>query len=155
MTKATSIFAIAAIAGTTVATYVPAASAEDAAQKNGYPYHIGEFVDNYAPAYDTCAFDYKPGKTNMYPTFEKKQVVEYEYGYPVYYTVIKAKCFVPLYYKSKKKITFSNFKCTYTDNNYPDAQTVIETYDSKFLVRKGTTHGTLTCKFKTENEPVS
>ena len=155
MTKTTSILAIAVIAGTAAVTYASAAVAEDATQKNSYPYHIGEFVDNYGYAYDTCAFDYKPGKPGIPPTFEKKQVVEYEYGYPVYYTINYAKCFIPLHYSSKKKITFSNFKCIYTDNNYPDAQAVIETYDSKFLIRKGKTHGTLTCTFKTENEPVT
>ena len=35
-----------------------------AAKSSPYPYHVGEFVDyyNYGYVYDTCAFDYVPGK---------------------------------------------------------------------------------------------
>jgi hypothetical protein len=151
MIKTMSGLAIAAMAGAAAAAYAPVASAGEPAPAP-YPYHIGEFVDNYGYYYDTCAFDYKPGKNVK---FETKQVVEYVYGYPVYYTILKATCRFDYPYKSYKKITFKNFKCIYTDKNDPYAETVIETYDSKWQIRKGSRYAHLVCKFKTENDPMT
>lgn len=154
MIKTMSTLAIAAIAGMASAAYAPAAMAAEAAKSSPYPYHVGEFVDyyNYGYVYDTCAFDYVPGKNVK---FETKTVVEYEYGYPVYYTILKAKCEIRYPYKSKKKITFKNFKCLYTDNNDPYATSTIETYYSQWQIKKGSRYAYLTCKFKSENEPVT
>jgi hypothetical protein len=153
MTKATSIFALAVIASATATAYVPAASAEEAAKRPYYPSHYGEFEDGVGYYYDSCKFDGYPGK---YVKFETKQIAEYPYGYyapPVYYTLLKATCKVPVGYKAKKKIVYYNFPCKYTDKNYYPDETTIDTYYSKFEIKKRSNYGTLTCKFKTENEP--
>lgn len=154
MIKTMSMLAIAAVASSAAATYTPTASATEAASNGYYPTHYGEFEDNEGYYYDTCKFDGYPGN---YVKFETKQIVEYPYGYyapPVYYTLLKATCKVPLGYKSKKRIAYYNFGCKYTDKNYPDYPREIFTYDSKFVIKKRSDYGSLTCKFKTENEPM-
>ena len=152
MFKTVSGLVIAAIAGVAATAYVPAARADEA-KTPYYPPHYGAFEDGYGYEYDTCNFDGYPGK---HVKFDIKKVAEYPHGYyypPVYYTVIKAHCKVPVGYKSKKKIVHYNFPCKYTDKKYYPDETTIETYDSKFEIKKKANYGTLSCKFKTEIAP--
>ena len=152
MFKTVSGLVIAAIAGVAATAYVPAARADEA-KTPYYPPHYGEFEDGDGYKYDTCKFDGYPGK---YVKFDTKKIAEYPHGYyypPVYYTVSRRTAkYRSATSQRRRSCTTTSPASTPTKNTTPD-ETTIDTYYSKFEIKKKANYGTLSCKFKTENAP--
>lgn len=158
--------AIAAVLGITGTTMAQDTGTAGSGYKPPYPYPAGRFVDNpYYKYYgqnkpDECYFDfntydYYPEVAGYKVKFKKKIIVEKDpyYGYPVFYILTTAKCVIPAGYKAKKKVVFKNFPCTLVDNSkYDEEEDTLQTYDSKFVIKKGAKYGNLSCKFKVEKE---